>query len=153
MYFNGRGVPVDRPLGAAWMVLAAERGNKRYASARDMMVTLLSEPEFARTDELWSQLIPTYGDKVALRRAKAQWAWVRTHQTGTRVGGATAGLRVSGPGASAGGVAGGIQLSGTVDGSIAYRQFLQSDNPYDPIFRSLPTGTVVVKPVQSISDD
>ena len=82
MYFNGHGVPVDRALGAAWMVLAAERGNKHYAGARDMMVSLLSDPEFARTDELWGQLIPTYGDKVALRRVKAQWAWVRTRQTG-----------------------------------------------------------------------
>lgn len=27
-YFRGEGVPVDRPLGAAWMVLVAERGNR-----------------------------------------------------------------------------------------------------------------------------
>ena len=86
MYFKGQGVPVDRPLGAAWMVLAAERDDPQYVKARDVMITLLSVADFARTDELWGKLKQTYGDKVALRRAKAQWAWVKTHQTGTRGG-------------------------------------------------------------------
>lgn len=89
MYFKGEGVPVDRARGAAWMVLAAERGDPRYVEARDVMITLLSKAEFAQTDEVWGQLKNTYGDEVALRRAKAQWAWVRSHRTGTRVGGAT----------------------------------------------------------------
>jgi hypothetical protein len=94
MYFKGQGVPVDRPLGAAWMVLAAERGDASYVQARDMMVTLLSKSEFMQTDEHWGSLRKTYGDAVALRRAKAQWAWVKTHQTGTRVGGTTGELSV-----------------------------------------------------------
>ena len=94
MYFKGQGVPVDRPLGAAWMVLAAERGDASYVQARDMMVTLLSKSQFMQTDEHWGSLRKTYGDAVALRRAKAQWAWVKTHQTGTRVGGTTGELSV-----------------------------------------------------------
>jgi hypothetical protein len=161
MYFKGQGVPVDRPLGAAWMVLAAERGGSRYAKARDLMVTALSKPEFARTDQLWGKLKRTYGDQVALRRAKAQWAYVRTHQTGTRVGGAVgelsvgvldgghtpASLDASGQPVRVATTAAGILQGGSVDGSIAYRQFQQSDDPFDPVFIRNRTGTVKVEPL------
>lgn len=164
MYFEGQGVPVDRPLGAAWMVLAAERGDPQYVKARDVMITLLSEADFARTDELWGKLKQTYGDKVALRRAKAQWAWVKTHQTGTRVGGTTGELAVGvldgghtpkpvgQDGHSATTVANGFSLmqNGSVDGAIAYREFQQSDNPYDPVFLRNRAGKVTVEPLQSV---
>lgn len=160
MYFKGQGVPVNRPLGAAWMVLAAERGDPQYVKARDMMVTLLSNAEFAQTDEYWGQLTRTFGDKVALRRAKAQWAWVRTHQTGTRVGGAVGELLVGGYDTGGApveaGKSGKAQMfaagfgymqGGSVDGSIAYRQLRQSDNPYDQVFLKNRTGTVKVEPL------
>jgi len=161
MYFKGQGIPVDRPRGAAWMVLAAERGDLTYAKARDLMVTVLSRTEFAKTDEIWSELKRAYGDKVALRRAKAQWAWVKTHQTGTRVGGATGELAIGaldaghaprplGPGGRSSSVVTngfGVMQGGSVDGAIAYRQFQQSDDPYDPIFLKNRTGTVKVEPL------
>lgn len=156
MYFKGQGVPVDRARGAAWMVLAAERGDPQYVKARDLMITVLSKPEFARADKLWGELKQTYGDKVALRRAKAQWAWVKTHQTGTRVGGVTGELRVgvldSGhaprkPG-SVTRTAAGLLQSGSIDGAVAYRQFHQSSNPYDPVFQKNRTGKVTVEPLQ-----
>lgn len=164
MYFKGQGVPVDRPRGAAWMVLAAERGDPAYVKARDLMVTVLSQSEFARTDEIWGELKNTYGDKVALRRAKAQWAWVKTHQTGTRVGGTTGELAVGAMdgghtpksvganGKSASTTSNGFSLmqGGAVDGSIAYRQFQQSDNPYDPVFLKHRSGTVTVEPLQKV---
>jgi hypothetical protein len=165
MYFKGQGVPVDRPLGAAWMVLAAERGDPRFVRTRDMMVTLLGKAEFARTDELWGQLKQTYGDKVALRRAKAQWAWVRTHQTGTRVGGAVGWLHVGvdekpdfhGAKPTGGDTfrrAGwGYLPGGSTDGSVAYRQFQQSDNPYDPIFLNSRNGTATVGPLTPLKSD
>lgn len=163
MYFRGQGVAVDRPLGAAWMVLAAERGEKRYVHARDIMVTLLSKAEFAKTDALWARLKRTYGDEVALRRAKAQWAYVRTHQTGTRVGGATGELSVgvlggghtpvslnaSGKPMHVATTAAEILRDGSIDGSIAYRQFRQSDNPYDPVFLKGRNGYVTVEPLRS----
>lgn len=34
MYFRGQGVPVDRPRGAAWMVLAAERNTSQSRMVR-----------------------------------------------------------------------------------------------------------------------
>jgi hypothetical protein len=167
MYFKGQGVPVDRPLGAAWMVLAAERGELRYVQARDMMVTLLSKPEFKQTDEHWGALKNTYGDAVALRRAKAQWAWVKTHQTGTRVGGTTGELAVGvldgghtpvslntagNPVKTATTAAASLQ-GGAIDGSIAYRQFQQSDDPYDPVFLKNRRGTVKVEPLTPLKPD
>lgn len=87
---------MDRPLGAAWLVLAAERGDPHYVAARDVVISSMSEAQFAQTDELWGQLKQTYGDKVALRRAKAQWAFVKANQTGTRVGGTVGDLHVGG---------------------------------------------------------
>lgn len=162
MYFRGQGAPVDRPLGAAWMVLAAERGDAPYVKARDLMVTVLTKEEFARTDELWNELKPTYGDKVALRRAKAQWAWAKSQQTGSRVGGQAGNLQigvlndghtpkgVGMDGKSASVAANGFSLmqGGSVDGSVAYREFQQSANPYDPAFRKNRAGTVTVEPLQ-----
>lgn len=159
MYYKGQGVPVDRARGAAWMVLAAERGdNQLYEQARDLMVTSLSKAEFARTDAIWNDLKPTYGDAVALRRAKARWAWVRTHQTGTRVGGVAGELSV---GVLDAGhkprqdsfqdkTSFGLMQGGSVDGSIAYRQFHQSDDPYDRRFERNPSGRVTVEPLQPI---
>lgn len=160
MYFRGQGVPVDRARGAAWMVLAAERGDLAYVKARDLMVTVLSKLEFARTDELWGELKQTYGDKVALRRAKAQWAWVKTHQTGTRVGGAVGELRVgildSGshgppPPNAVAHSAMALLHGGSVDGAVAYGQFRASDNPYDPAFIQNRTGKVTVEPLQQMN--
>lgn len=164
MYFRGQGVPVDRARGAAWMVLAAERNDPQYIKARDVMVTLLSKTEFARTDELWGELKQTYGDEIALRRAEAQWAWVKTHQTGTRVGGATGELAVgvldAGHTPKSVGLDGqsstvtttgfSLMQGGSLDGAIAYRQFQQSDNPYDPVFLKNRTGKVTVEPLQPI---
>jgi len=167
MYFKGQGVPVDRPLGAAWMVLAAERGDSRYVQARDMMVTLLSKSEFMQADEHWGALKKTYGDAVALRRAKAQWAWVKTHQTGTRVGGATGELSVgvldgghtpvslntAGKPIKIATTGAAILQGGSIDGSVAYRQFQQSDNPYDPVFLENRSGTVSVEPLTPLKPD
>ncbi|MGH9438429.1 MAG: tetratricopeptide repeat protein [Terriglobia bacterium] len=155
MYFKGQGVPVNRPLGAAWMVLAAERGSPFYAKARNEMVTLLTHAQFAETDKLWGQLKKTYSDKVALRRAKAQWAWVKTHQTGTRVGGSVGELRIGvsnrdhNPKIQAINSSQ-VMQSGSVDGSIAYHQFQESDNPYSPVFLKNRTGTAKIGPLEQI---
>jgi hypothetical protein len=167
MYFKGEGVRQDRSLGAAWMVLAAERPGSKYARTRDVMVSALSNAEFARTNTLWKDLKPTYGDDVALHRAKARWAQVKSHMTGSRVGDGAVHLLVGGNGdavspglpskvagvkSSVGGpeVTSGAQLfrSGQpTDGSIAYQQFQQSDNPYDRTFRTDLTGTSSVGPL------
>ena len=159
MYYRGEGTPADHALGAAWMVLAAERNTPIYVRARDLMITSLSDSEFQRTDALWNQLKPTYGDEVALRRAKAQWVRVSRNRTGTHVGGAAGELKIGAPDAGAPPMpsatrAGGAPVAdvdgsrllsgGAVDGSVAYSDFQQSDNPYDPLFQKNLTGTATV---------
>jgi len=173
MYFKGQGVPADRARGTAWMILAAERGNPLYVKARDLMVTALTKPEFQQADGIWNQLKPTYSDDVALRRAKGRWAQVKASTTGSRVGAAGSEYLMvgSGNGARAPALAGespslpitknkGVPLArnggdifkngDVTDGSIAYKQFQESDNPYDPAFINNRTGTVAVKPLQPV---
>jgi hypothetical protein len=183
MYFKGEGVPIDRPRGMAWMALAAERDDPTYVQARELVYAELSKDEFARANEVWRELKTTYGDAVALPRAKARWAQVRAEMTGSRVGGAgplmigsaSGGGRVinlvspmkdkskpapdnsgkssvNGFATAAFGVLGG----GGEDGSRAYRQLFESDNPYDPKFewRNSPaaTGTAIVGPIKQGGD-
>ncbi|MGH8190663.1 MAG: tetratricopeptide repeat protein [Rhodanobacteraceae bacterium] len=160
MYFRGQGVPADRPLGAAWAVLAAERGSPLYVEARDAMITILNKAEFAQTDELWGQLKQTYGDKVALTRAKARWRRAGDEATGSHLGHGMGYLRV-GEIARTGPLdpkvvpktAAGVLTGGSVDGSVAYRQFQQSDNPYSPIFLKNRTGRVMVEPLQPVKPE
>ena len=169
MYFKGRGVATDRARGAARMVLAAERGNPLYLKARDLMVTALSKAEFQRTDGVWNQLKPTYGDAVALRRAKTRWAQVKSATAGSRLGAAASEhLMVGGSGSESPNIHASNPSTGAIgvpapvtgwgvfkgalitDGSVAYRQFQQSDDPYDPVFVKYLTGTVRVEPLQQI---
>ena len=180
MYSRGQGVPVDMPRAMAWMALAAERDDKHYVDAREAVYAELSPEQFAQANEIWRELKKTYGDEVALRRAKARWAEVKSNMTGSKVGsGATPllvgmpnpGMRdpsgpkllvhpemqgprstTSAPGQAAGGDA--------VDGSVAYRQLRESDNPYDPKFERSPSiglatvgSPTTVKPEKSKSKD
>lgn len=159
MYFNGEGVPADRALGAAWMILAAERGDAAYVGMRDQMATLLTDAQFAAADKFWGQLKGTYGDKVALRRAKAQWALAKSEKTGSRVGGTSGELYVGSfdmsesPQAQKGGVITSpfaLMGSGAVSGTLAYQQLQESTDPYSPKFDKQRTGTVTVEPLQPI---
>lgn len=163
MYFKGQGLPVDRARGAAWMILAAERGEPPlYVEARDLMVTALTKQQFARTDEIWNELKPTYGDAVALRRAKAQWALARNNETGSHLGGTSGELRVgesAWPGSLASPppakgpmvvTASEMLTGGSIDGAVAYHQFQESDNPYSPIFVKNRSGTARVGPLEQI---
>ena len=160
MYSRGQGVPVDMARGMAWMALAAERNEKRYVDAREVIYAELTKEQFEQANGIWRELKKTYGDEVALRRAKARWAQVRASMTGSRVG-SVGNLSVGMPNANDGdpsnqknqktgagvhtsaGTAGEITGGNGVDGSIAYRQLRDSDNPYDPKFKqAIGTATV-----------
>lgn len=156
MYFNGVGVPANHPLGAAWMVLAAERQDPYYAKVRDMMVTLLSNDEFKRADAYYGELVKTYGDKVALKRAENRWARVASQQTGSRVGGAVGESRVcdggNAPdhGGSSTGVGQGQMRAGCMAATVGYAQFRESKNPYSPVFLENRKGKVTVESLTPI---
>lgn len=164
MYARGQGIPVDLPRAMAWMTLAAERNDPSYVRARELVRSNLHPAQLAEAKTILQQLTPRYGDKVALRRAKGRWAQVRASMTGSRVG-SVAGNMVSGtpeprpatadPHFSTGGnvaVTGAAVTGGqNTDGSVAYRQLVASDNPYDPKFMT-PTGTVSVGALVPVKD-
>jgi hypothetical protein len=97
MYARGQGVPADLPRAMAWIALAAERNEKHYVDAREAVYAEMSKEQFEQANEIWRGLKTTYGDEVALRRAKARWAEVRASMTGSRVGSAAGNLIVSIP--------------------------------------------------------
>jgi hypothetical protein len=150
IYTKGEGVPEDKPLGLAWLALAAERGDKDYIAARDLAYSRMTDEDYERANAIWRDLKKNYADEVALKRAKQRWVQVRNEATGSHIGGATGpmlvggrdttGMRVvsdplnphSAKANSNTSTAFGITGPGAVDGSIAYRQMRESDNPYDP---------------------
>jgi TPR repeat protein len=86
MYARGEGVPVDLPRAMAWMTLAAERGDRQYVQARDLIAAQLDKSGLARAEEILREILPTYGDAVALGRAKQRWHEVRDQATGSHLG-------------------------------------------------------------------
>ncbi|HJT97745.1 MAG TPA: sel1 repeat family protein [Rhodanobacteraceae bacterium] len=167
MYLNGEGVPVDKSRAMAWAALAAERNDADYVQAREVIYAALSTDEFAKANEIWRELKKTYGDDVALARAKTRWAQVKAGITGSRVGGVgnlkvgSAGknvkpVRIDASGRSALDAntfsAFGVLGASSVDGAVAYKQLRESDNPYDPKFERQPAGTATVEPIVPLRD-
>ena len=173
MYARGQGTDVDLPRAMAWMALAAERNDKHYVEARETVYASLSKEQFEQANEIWRELKKTYGDDVALRRAKARWAQVRAAMTGSRVG-SVGHLDVGMPAPNSGDPSGpklpeslkqfqtgrssastpGEATGGNgVDGSKAYRQLRESNNPYDPKFKTPPVGKATVGEPTEIKAD
>jgi hypothetical protein len=166
MYLHGQGIAVDLPRAMAWFALAAERGNKDYVAARELLYAHLSKEQFAQANVVWRELKPTFGDEVALSRAKARWADVRNNVTGSHVG-SIGNVQVGAPSSfssprendpSGAGMPAHVNTTtfeilsgGCVDASIAYRQLHESNNPYDPKFEwhtsPDPKGTATVGPL------
>ena len=122
MYARGQGIPVDLPRGMAWMALAAERNEQHYVDAREAVYAEMTKEQFDQANVIWRDLKKTYGDEVALRRAKARWAEVRSRATGSHVG-AVGNLVVSSPGAGTG----------------------QAGNPGNPMLNGPPSALVDAK--------
>lgn len=170
LYLNGHGSPVDLPTAMAWFALAAERGEKQYVYAKQLLYSHLTPEQFEQANEIWRELLPTYGDATALVRAKARWREVRNSATGSRVGSAATHLVVGGqvgmdnhtaPTNYDVGIGGIIattpgEITGVhqTDGAIAYQQLRASDDPYDPKFQSyLLSGTVTVGILTPVRSD
>ena len=180
MHARGQGIPVDFPRALAWMALAAERGDERYVAARNVVQSQLTAEQVEQARAIVEELKKTYGDEVALHRAKARWAQVKASMTGSRVGSA-GNLTVGVPSPSSGDPGhpkilsaliaeklkkGGFPIprsSATtpaeatggqgVDGTIAYRQLRESDNPYDPKFKNSAIGRATVGEPKTVKDE
>ena len=168
MYARGQGVPVDLPRAMAWMALAAERNDQEYVDAKETVYASMSKEQFEQANVLWRELKKTYGDAVALQRAKARWAEVRNNATGTHVGSAAGHLYVGTnsprvrldppPGGFVsdghlGDMAAGLVPGDVVDGSTAYRELRDSTDPYDPKFKRPQIGIATVEPLQPLKKD
>jgi TPR repeat protein len=70
-YFNGdmAKVPQNRPLGLAWLALAAERKNPTYQLAYAEARAKATPQELQQALKLWHQMRLKYGDSVAGPRA------------------------------------------------------------------------------------
>jgi hypothetical protein len=167
MYANGEGVAIDKPRAMAWAALAAERGEKDYVDAREVIYADLSQDEFAKANEIWRDLKKTYADDIALERAKTRWAQVKAGITGSRVGGIgnlkvgaeSSGGKLTRVGPSGRSEIDGNQFSGasvlsggSIDGAVAYKQLRESANPYDPKFEQR-TGTATVGPIVPLPEE
>jgi hypothetical protein len=86
MYLHGEGVPVDRPRAMAWMALAAERNDKDYVEARELIYADLTAEEFEQANVIYRELKPEFGDATALKRASEKWVATRNETTGSRLG-------------------------------------------------------------------
>ncbi|TCV91601.1 hypothetical protein EC912_11031 [Luteibacter rhizovicinus] len=73
MYFNGDRVAANRPLGLAWLAIAAERHDVQYEPAFISAYRIATPAERDQANAYWNELKPVYGDKVAAVRAKKRF--------------------------------------------------------------------------------
>lgn len=85
MYLQGLGVTGDVPLGAAWLALAAERGDARLVAERDAIVAELNEDQREMQQALFDQLSARFSDCALVVRAVAEDRKRVTASTGSRL--------------------------------------------------------------------
>ncbi|HEY4143671.1 SEL1-like repeat protein [Pinirhizobacter sp.] len=73
MYFNGQRTPVNRPLGLAWLAIAAERHDPNFEPAFISAFRDVTPAERDQANELWRQMLPKYADRVAAKRARTRY--------------------------------------------------------------------------------
>lgn len=87
MYLKGMGVEQDLPRGWAWLELSAERGYPQLAEPADKIRRALNERQLQEGRRiLEEELLPTYGDDVAVERAARKMKRERRQATGSRTG-------------------------------------------------------------------
>lgn len=87
-YYNGDGSPMNRPLGLAWLGLAAERREPAYVAIFKSAWDKASPQEQARAQALWQSMRPTYGDARAAHRAEQRYRRMRSELVSNDVYGA-----------------------------------------------------------------
>ncbi|HVI55889.1 MAG TPA: hypothetical protein VM621_12670 [Luteibacter sp.] len=73
MYFNGDHAQKNRPLGLAWLALAAERHDPAYEPSFISAYQQATPEELAQADAYWKDMKPIYADAVAAPRAGRQF--------------------------------------------------------------------------------
>lgn len=73
MYFNGDHAQRNRPLGLAWLALAAERHDPSYEPTFISAYGQVTPQELAQANAYWKDLKETYADAVAAPRAERRF--------------------------------------------------------------------------------
>lgn len=73
MHFQGDGTPVDRPLGLAWLALAAERDDHDVDAALAFARRHSSKAERRRAEQLLAEMWPAYADEFTVTRAATRY--------------------------------------------------------------------------------
>ena len=73
MHFQGDGTQVDRPLGLAWLTLAAERDDRDIDAALAFARRHVSSAERAQAEQLLATMRLTYADAVTVERATTRY--------------------------------------------------------------------------------
>ena len=87
MYLTGTGVEEDSVLASAWYRLAAERSYKEFLNERDHLLSLFSDVDLVRSDNLYLQLRREYSDVVLLLDLIKEDMDFLTARTGSRLSG------------------------------------------------------------------
>lgn len=86
LHWSGVGVPVDRPLGYAWMDLASERLYPDFVVFRERYWALLTASERTEALQRGRAIYAEYGDRVAKPRLDRTLERARREITGSRTG-------------------------------------------------------------------
>jgi hypothetical protein len=149
MYFNGDGRPANRPLGIAWLALAAERHDPLFESAFSRAYLGSSAEERAQADVYWRDLRNQYADPVAGRRAHRRYlAEIRMIEAASAVGGSVFIDHLSPPNGDAAGQFGAGGEPNRVGGGSSFSMNKLLSHAGDDFFRGM-AGTVTVGEVQT----
>ncbi len=87
MYYHGKGVDRNLPRALAWFWLAAERQYPKIVEIVDYVERELDDDEIARAETiLEEELLPEYGDEVAIPRTARRMQREQRRATGSRLG-------------------------------------------------------------------
>lgn len=94
MHYHGEGVERDAAMAWAWFELAAERRYPQMVEAAEAVWKELDDDARERARGIHAELLPKYGDAVALERTAKVMEREWRNRTGTRVGADTGNLQV-----------------------------------------------------------
>ncbi len=87
MYYHGQGLDQNLPRALAWFRLSAERQYPQMVEMVDHVESELDEEQIARAETiLEEELLPEYGDEVAVPRTARRMDRERRRATGSRTG-------------------------------------------------------------------
>lgn len=147
MYYNGDEGRVNRPLGVAWLAIAAERHDPKYEAAFARAYLESTPDERAQANTYWRELREQYADTRAGRRAHRRYlAEMRMIEAASFFGGSVFIAGLTPPGDPAGTFGDGTDTS-RVGGVSAFNMTRVIKKDADEYFRGM-VGTVTVGEVQ-----